>query len=385
VRKPLIILILFLAGVAGIEVVFHHIDFHKALAQIRHIGYLGSAVFILNLAVTFLAPAVGWHLLMRADGIPVTLRQSLISGLMGHAFNLITPMMYMGGEPIRVFHIASVARVSKRRVLATIIVSKVQELAGLAFLLILGAGVAIFTADLSGPYIAAAALAGVILVGFLVAVLGLFLGNFKPTVKILLFIARLGILPRRMMRLRHKAQEMETMVRSHFTQRFRVFAISQMITFLSPVAQLLRPTIFFAFLLWAGENVRLPTVSELAVFFIASQVIFMVPSTPGGLGVYEGGLVVIFSQIMGWMPEHGFAYAILIRTADLLLISFGVWFVVHYGMTSLLKFVVGAPGAVPINMETRTYATADIPPTNPPGSDPQSPDAGASPGNGPVS
>jgi len=362
VRKPLLILILFLVGVAGVVLVFRLIDFREALKQIAHIGYLGSAVFVLNLGVTFLAPAAGWYFLMRADGIPVTLRQALVSGLMGHAFNLITPMMYMGGEPIRVFHIASVTGASKRQVLATIIVSKVQEIAGLAFLLIVGAGVAVFTADLTGPYIAAAVVTGLVLLGFLIAVIGLFVGNFRPTVKLLLLIARLGIFPRRLMRLRHKANEMEAMVRAHLTRRWRVFVLSQLVTLLSPLAQLLRPTIFFAFLRWAGEGVRLPAVSELAVFFVLSQVLFMMPSTPGGLGVYEGGLIVIFSKVMGWEAAEGGAYAILVRTADLLLIVVGVWLVAHYGMTSLMKSIMGAKTAPPISVETRVYDPSAGPP-----------------------
>jgi hypothetical protein len=362
VRKPIIILLLFMAGSVGVVLVFRLIDINEAIAQIARIGYLGSAVFVLNLAVTFLAPAVGWHLLMRADGIPVTLRQSLVSGLMGHAFNLITPMMYMGGEPIRVFHIASVTGVSKRQVLATIIVNKVQEIAGLALLLVVGAGVAIFTADLSGPYVAAAALAGIILLAFLVAVVGLFVGNFKPTVKLLLLIARMGIFPRQMMKLRHTAKEMEAMVREHLTQRWRVFVLSQLITLLSPLAQLLRPTLFFAFLAASGADVRLPGIPELAVFFVLSQIVFMLPSTPGGLGVYEGGLVVIFTQVMHWSAADGGAYAILVRTADLLLISVGVWLVVHYGMTSLLKSVMGSKGAPALSIESQTYYPGNPPP-----------------------
>ncbi len=364
-RKPLLILLLFLVGVAGVVLVFHLIDFNAALAQIAHIGTIGSIVFVLNLAVTFLAPAVGWYFLMRADGIPVTMRQSLVSGLMGHSFNLITPMMYMGGEPIRVFHIASVTGASKRQVLATIIVNKVQEVAGLAFFIVVGAGIAVFTANLSGAYIAAAVVAGLVLLGFLVAVIGLFVGNFKPTVKLLMLIARMGIFPRRMMRLRHKAQEMEEMVREHLTRRWKVFALSQCITLLSPIAQLLRPVIFFAFLMWAGADVRLPTVSELAVFFVLSQVIFMMPSTPGGLGVYEGGLIVIFSQVMGWEAAEGGAYAILVRTADLMLILVGIWLVVHYGMTSLMKSVMGAKPP-PLAGDTNVYDPKSMPPPGPP-------------------
>jgi uncharacterized protein (TIRG00374 family) len=384
VRKPLLILVLFLVGVAILVVLFHVIDFREALEKVAQIGYLGSFFFILNIGVTFLAPGVAWHLLMREEGIPVTLRQSCTSALMGHAFNLITPMMYLGGEPIRTFHVAGVCRVSKRRVLATIIVNKVQELAGLALFLIGGTAVIVVTYGISGPEIVAAAAVGFILLAFLAAVLSLFVGNFKPTVKILDFLIRRKFFPEKLAKTRHKVEEMETLVHEAFVKRWRVFLLSQFLTLLSPLAQFLRPTLFFAMLRWSGAAVDLPSLPDLALLFVLSQVLFILPSTPGGLGVYEGGLVAIFTHVMHWAESDGAAYAILIRTADLLYIAFGVWLVIHYGMTSMLKTVVGAPGAPAISMETREYAPGAAAAPPPAGGDPPGPDAPPpAPGGGP--
>jgi uncharacterized protein (TIRG00374 family) len=358
VRKPILILLLFLVGVAGLVVLFHVIDIRRAIEQISRIGYLGSALFIVNVGVTFLAPAAGWHLLMRAEGIPIRLRQTLTSGLMGHAFNLITPMMYLGGEPIRTFHVAHICGVSKRRVLATIIVNKFQEIAGLALFIVGGTAIMIATSSsLTGPQVAASVIVGIVLLGFLGAVLGMIIGKVQPTVKLFDFLIRRRIFPEKLERLREKAVETEVMVHETFVRRWRVFLLSQLLTLLSPLAQFLRPVLFYGFLKLAGDTLPMPTIAELATLFVLSQILFILPSTPGGLGIYEGGLVVIFTQVLRWSDADGGAFAILIRAADLLYIVFGVWLVVHYGMTSMLRSVVGAPPSPSISLETRTDST----------------------------
>jgi uncharacterized membrane protein YbhN (UPF0104 family) len=126
------------------------------------------------------------------------------------------------------------------------------------------------------------------------------------------------------------------------------------LTLLSPLAQFMRPFLFYGFLKLAGDTLPMPTIAEMSTLFVLSQILFILPSTPGGLGVYEGGLVVIFTQALHWSDADGGAFAILIRAADLLYVFFGVWLVIHYGMTSMLRSVVGAPAAPAMGLETRS-------------------------------
>jgi uncharacterized protein (TIRG00374 family) len=369
-RKKLLLVLPFLAGIAILVFLFRLIDVRQALSQIARIGALGSALFILNIGVTFLAPAAGWHLLMRADGIRIPLHRTLLSALMGHAFNLITPLMYVGGEPIRTFYVSSVTGASKRKVLASIIVNKFQELSALVFLMLAGTVVMIATSSLpSTHHVVLAVVVGVVLLSFLVAVLCMFLGNFKPTVKILNLLMRCRVFPEKIDRIKHKAEEMEGLVRDAFTKRWRVFILSQVLTFFSPIAQFLRPTLFYGCLRWAGAPVAFPSLSDMSILFVLSQMVFILPSTPGGIGVYDSGLVGLF-VLLGWPEADGGAFAILVRAADLLYIAFGVWLVVHYGMTSLLKPATAKAvvGAVSLDNDE-----ASSPPPPPP---PQSPAAG---------
>lgn len=380
-RKALLVIIPFLIGVALLVLLFHYVDLRASWVQIRRIGFFGSALFILNIGVTFLAPAAGWHLLMRAEGIRISPRQTFISALMGHAFNLVTPMMYLGGEPIRTFYAASVAQVPKRIVVATIIVSKFQELAGLALLIVIGTGIMLSTSSLSGPAIAGAVVAGLVLTGFLVAVLSMILGNFKPTVRIIDLLMRIPMLRGRLESTRGRAEEMEVMVRDAFTKRWRVFILSQLLTMLSPLAQAIRPTLFYGLLIAAdvrdvhGDPLTMPSLAQLCVVFVLSQVSFLLPTTPAGLGVYEGILVWTFTLI-GRPADDGGAFGILIRLADLLYIAAGSWLAIHYGMSSLLKRAVTSPP--PIALPSAASIADGVPDAADPPSAP-APDGGAAP------
>jgi uncharacterized protein (TIRG00374 family) len=371
VKKPIIITSLFAVGVIILVVLFHVIDVQQSIIQIGRIGLFGSLLFVLNIGLTFLAPSFGWHLLMRAEGINITFRQTATSALMGHAFNLITPMMYVGGEPIRVFHVAGMCNISKRRVLATIIVSKFQEVVGLALFMIFGTAVTVLTArdSLKSVEIIAAIVTGFVLIVFLIVLTSLVLGNVQPTVKILDFLIKKGLAKGRIEHIRQKAVEMELLVRDAFIHRWKLFLVSQALTLISPLAQFLRPLIFYACLRWGGGDVPLPSFQQLAMLFVFSQVLYMAPSTPGGLGIYEGGIVLIFVKILAWPESDGAAFALLVRAADLIYIAFGVWLVVHYGMTSLLKSVLGTPGSAPINMETKSYRPINMPPPQRPDGD----------------
>ena len=50
---------------------------------------------------------------------------------MGHSVNLISPMMYFGGEGVRTLHIARVTGTPRRRVLATIVAAEFQQMTAL--------------------------------------------------------------------------------------------------------------------------------------------------------------------------------------------------------------------------------------------------------------
>lgn len=311
---------LLLVGLVVLGLTAREVNLPLAWRELVRIGWGGCLAFLLNVVVTIGGPFVGWHLLMRSLGIPVGLGTTLLSGLLGRAFNLISPMSYFGGESVRTVHVASVTGVPRRRVLAAVVVSEFQVMAGLTAFTLLGLGIAAGGSALHGPRLYWALAGGGALAVGLLAVLGLALGDVKPCLRILDVLRGWGIFPNRLASLREATAELETLIRSLFVERRATFFLAQALSLSSPVAQFFRPTLYFWLLSRTGAVSHAPGFSELTVFFVLSQLVFMLPTTPGGIGVYEAGCVGLFT-FLGWDPADGAAYGLLLRLDDVLYIA----------------------------------------------------------------
>lgn len=351
-------------GVALLGVIARYIDLPLVLRELGRVGARGVAAFLINILLTLLGPMVGWHLLMRSVGIPVAFRTTVASSLMGFAFNLISPMSYFGGESVRTFHIGARARAPKRHVLATIVVSEFQVLAGMTLFMLGALGIAAWGSALAGTRLVWAAAGGLGLVVLLGAVLGLTLGDFRLSVRLLDLLIRCRIFPVRLAAVRASAFEMEKTVRTLFLSQRKVFFLSQLSSLLNPICHFLRPTLFFWLL--GRPAAALPSLAELSVFFVLSQLIFMMPSTPGGLGVYEGGAIGAF-RMLGWDAADGAAYGLLLRLDDVIFILFGFTLLFRLGLG---RWLTSAPG------EPEDSGSSDGPAAGPPNPQNQSMDAG---------
>jgi uncharacterized protein (TIRG00374 family) len=300
------------------------------------VGISGAALLLLDMAVALLGPLLAWHILMGSEGIKIGLRTTLTSGLMGHSVNLISPMMYFGGEGVRTFHIASVTGIPRRRVLATIVAAEFQSLtalsASIVAALIVVAGSARSDA-MPIAWMAGGALSLALIVGI---IFGVLLLKLHVAARIIGFLMRCGICPARLGLLRDDAADVEDVVRSLLVRNKLRFLAAQLLVFLSPLAQFLLPVIFFWLLRTSGEAAPQPTLSQLSSFFVLVQLLFMIPTTPAGLGVYEGGIVGIF-RLHGWNVPDAAAYAILVRLDDVLFSLSGAVLLASLGLTSFLK------------------------------------------------
>jgi cysteinyl-tRNA synthetase len=320
-----------LAGAAGIlGYLLTHIDLVRTAAQLRRVGISGTALFLGTHALALAGPLVAWHLQMRSDGIAVRFRTTLASFFMGRALNLISPMMYFGGESARTFHIASVCGVSRKRVLATIVVNELQVFSALTVVLLGALGVSLAAASLGAGtlrWAGAASLALALSLGLL-----FWVGATRPGIstRILGRLAGWGIFPRLLSRLQTPAAETEALIRGHYASHRASFIVGQALCLLSPLAQFVGPLVFYGVLRAAGEAVDLPSFSRLSAFFLLSQILIMVPTTPGGIGVFEAGLVGIFT-LLSWPASDGAAYDVLFRLDDVLCALLGSAFLLRFG------------------------------------------------------
>jgi uncharacterized membrane protein YbhN (UPF0104 family) len=130
---------------------------------------------------------------------------------------------------------------------------------------------------------------------------------------------------------RNAAADMEETVRGLLVRHKTSFLAAQLLVFLSPLASFIQPAIFFWFLRSAGGSGPQPGMAQLASFFVLVELLFMLPTTPAGLGVYEGGIIGIF-HLHGWSIPDGAAYAILMRLDDVLFSVAGALLLARFGL-----------------------------------------------------
>lgn len=306
----------------------------KTVDVVWGFGWPGLAAYLATAAMTCVAPALAWTILMRGEGMKVSLWTALRANFMGFPINFVAPTMFLGAEPLKMLYVSKVSGEPNRRVLATIVVAKFQEIGALLFVMIVAAAISVWRIELTRNQ-------EVLLVGsmaLLAAVFGFalyaFAGNLKPTVKVINLLARVKRWRRRLARLRTRAEEMELVIHRFFSHHWRTFLAAQAVTLLSAASILMRPWIFFYFL---PERQLLGT-EQLCGIFLATNVINSLPHTPGALGTFDLGMVGIF-KLVGLDPDQAAPYSVVNRASDLFLILLGLWLIFHYGLSSMAKRV----------------------------------------------
>jgi hypothetical protein len=306
------------------------------LAVVGQVGWVGMAAFILNASLILAVPAVGWTILMRGEGLKVSLWTALKANFMGMPINFIAPTMFIGAEPLKLYYVAHRHGEEKARILATIIVCKFQEVGAILFVMIVAGAISLVRIDFGRSQAIVLVVAMAVVVLLFALLLYAFLGNFKPTVKAINLLARMGVAKRRLARARTKAEEMEQLIRLSFTKRWKTFVLAQAVTLLSAASILMRPWIFFHFA--TPEDPYLPT-EKLCAIYVVTNLINSLPHTPGGLGIFEGGMVALFDFVLGLGKENAAAFSVVNRAADVFLLLLGAWLIIHSGLQAMARRV----------------------------------------------
>lgn len=289
-------------------------------------GWIALAAYLANASLMVVAPTAAWMILMRGDGLHVSYWTLLKANLMGGTLNLITPSLYLGGEPLKMAYVARVLNQPQRRILATIIVAKFQEAGALLLVMVGALAIALWQLELprgQQAWLGGSLATVVVLFGFVVQA---FVTNTHPLSRLIGVAARFGAPRRRAARLRHKTREMENLIHQAFTRRWRVFVLSQAIVLFSAGSILMRAWVFFVF---AGIFLGTDTLCGL---YVITNVANSLPM-PGGVGVFEGGMA-LFGTSVG-LPESGLAaFLIVNRGTEILLALIGLYVMIHLGLHS---------------------------------------------------
>lgn len=93
--------ILFLTvGVSALIVVFGHLEMDKLSAAFQHLG--GKVIYVWSLSLLWLTPqTLAWYLTVEETGKHISFGHLFTIKITGDAINPITPLGFMGGDPVR--------------------------------------------------------------------------------------------------------------------------------------------------------------------------------------------------------------------------------------------------------------------------------------------
>jgi uncharacterized protein (TIRG00374 family) len=330
-RRGVILAVLTLAGLGLFSLIITLSGPGAVWVEIKALGLWG---FLAMLGNEFLAIAfwvLSWWVVLWALGLAPGLWEVLGAGIAGYAVSYITPMMYLGGEPVRAILISRRNRRPLTTVSATIVVDRLLAGLSLVTLAIIG-GAFIITSFPLGEGDKWALVFGIAAMATAVG-LGIFsfAGNYHWLSRIIGFCGRLSNW-KRLSTLASRALEMERDIHTVFTQHLSKTMLAFLLQILSMLCTYLRPLIFFSF----AKGVRF-SFAELTVYFNLNAILTaMFWFTPAGIGTAEGGRVGIF-QLLGIPPAAATGFSLVVRFFELTLVGFGFVYIAEQGLLQLAK------------------------------------------------
>lgn len=323
-RKRVIAVLSLLAALAVLGAIAWKLDWKATREVLARTGAWGAAGFAgLGLLVLFLQ-SVGWWALLRSRGWPVPLRTAYASMIMGNAVAWVTPSMYLGGEPLRIWHVSRRFSLPSRDVAATVVAGKFAEMAGFVTALLVCTGTMLWNFDLSpGLKWGSSAAAAGLLVAFVVLAAA-FAGKWP------LASGVMRLFGKRLERARLWLEATEAGIEETFRGHRGAFAAALVLTG-GPLALVVaRPLVFF----WlTGQHVTFPA---LALIFVLTQIVLAFQFTPGGLGLFEGGLIGTFA-LVGLGSAEAAAFAAIQRLADAVVVGIGVALAAREGASGFFR------------------------------------------------
>jgi uncharacterized protein (TIRG00374 family) len=345
--KRIAFIILLILGLGGAIAIPFFIGEEGSKEALSKVGFWCTLIYVANSSLAYLIPAVSWWILLKAEKLPVTLVDCIRASLMGFPVSLVTPSMYLGGEPVKAIFIASHYKVSPSKVAATMTVSKFQESIGLLlFMLISVAGVILGGKVFEMHQTILICILMAFLVALIVAIMIAYGKGYKPLTRITGILRIFGLKPARIEIVKAGIASFEECTHRSIYTHWKAFLIAQVVCLGSAVSILVRPLLFIIFLPAFAERGFDPAF--LFTVFVFTNLVNLVQITPGGLGTFDAMMVFCFG-LTGYAESDALAFNIMNRIYDVVLFTIGTWLLAHYGLMRFLK-----PKAKSEPSETRT-------------------------------
>jgi len=327
-RKTLIFIIGVIVGFILLILIFYFIGIQKVFSQMREVGFLGVSVFLLNAFLVFFIDAISWQVILKSYGHHLPFKDVLTAKLVGIAIGYLTPSMYIGGEPVRVYMTSKKHNLSVTSIGATVIVNKFLELGAGLFFVYLGSIWILIEYPLPRQIYLAILIVDVLFglgMGFIFVN---FIYENKVFTPLINFLGRIKLLSKIARKIEPKVSEMEDEVFLAFNQRKRATIFAFFLNMIAGFLIFLKPVIFFYFLR------ILLKLSQLSLLFALTHLLLAFQFTPAGLGIFEIGAVGIY-KLVGIQANKALAYSLMNRISDSAEVGIAALLAVNLGLKGI--------------------------------------------------
>jgi len=290
-KRNLLVIISTAVGAALFVLVFYLFNIFEVFSHMVKIGPWGVGIFLLDVALIMLVGGLSWQIILKAYGHHLPFRDTLVIKLIGFAISYLTPSMYIGGEPVRIYLMGKKHSVSMTRIGATVVVDKFLELSSVLFYIFLGSIYTLIYYTLSIQLFVLLVVINAIFMGTATLALISFIYKTKPFSNVIGFFERFKPLKKPIAGMKPFTLKLEKEVSFAFGKHKKSTIQAFLLNLAIGGLIFIKPTIFFYFLHTVFG------LSELSLLYAFTHLLLTLQFTPGALGIFEWGEVGIFSLI----------------------------------------------------------------------------------------
>ena len=303
--------ILFLGGLAGAIALIGAIGGDEIALATREFSAVFLAPIVLLLVIEALLSTWRWHIILRAQGDAISFKALIPVWMAGNAFNYISPIVFMGGEGVRIFMLKNRFNIAYHRGASSVVVDQLFN--GLSVVAVVVAGAGVLAWYVSSPGTTTALIVVSAIFGPALAAIGLLFAQafrnkptFTPILKLFsLHRTRFGTFTART----------EKEMSSFLSLSSRAFWLVLGVTVARQITIIARAMFVLAALgvsvAWADGLLALSGV------FVA----YALP-IPLAIGTQEAAQTALFG-LLGWGVGTGILFSALYRATELALVFGG--------------------------------------------------------------
>lgn len=326
-----------LSGFVLLALILRETDLNEVMARVSQLGWWSALIVFGIYALSFLVDVISWQLTFQT--VPLNARwcrRLFVIRLAGEAYNNVTPMASMGGEPMKAAFLKSAYRVGLRESGVSLVLAKTINMVALILFLMVGFALLLGSEELSASYktLAATGLSALTIS----TVIFFLLQRYRVSSIAGTRLSKLRI-GRRIEGLLHIIHDLdERLVYFYRTHHWR-FAIALLLAVLNWGLGVVE--IYYVLdvighpISWADAWIieSLVQMIRTAAFFI-----------PSGIGAQEAAFMLVTGSITG-IPALGISISVIRRSRELIWIGLGLLAAWYYGMRKAAAVQVVEPEA----------------------------------------